>query len=81
MHHPLAPLINPQPFINVKPQPNICLIPLNNAHVGPFPPSTLLTPIVAHGQTLQPTLSFQHTYNLHLERFTPLMGVNLPFEG
>jgi len=29
---------------NVKPQPNSFPISLNNAHVKPFPPSTLLTP-------------------------------------
>ncbi len=69
MHHKLTPhtiLTNHTPpisfpyqplalCVNVKPQPNNFPIPLNNAHVKPFPPSTLLALIVAHDQTPQPT--------------------------
>jgi hypothetical protein len=44
--------------VNVKPQPNTFLIPLNNAHVEPFSPSTLLAFIVAHDKTPQPTSMF-----------------------
>jgi hypothetical protein len=74
-HHPptphtiltnYAPPINshyqPPTFcVNVNPQPNIFSIPLNNAHIRPFPPSILLAPIVAHDQTPQstPTLPTQ----------------------
>jgi hypothetical protein len=36
-------------------QPNIFPIPLNNAHVKPFPPSLSSTLIIAHDQTPQPT--------------------------
>jgi len=62
MHHPPTPhtiLTNHTPpisspyqpptlHVNVEPQPNIFSIPLNNAHVGAFPLSILLAPIVAH---------------------------------
>ncbi len=65
--------------VNVKPQ-LIFSIPLNNAHVRPFPPSILSTLIVAHDQTPQSTPSSQHIYNLHLEPLAPIVGVNLPFE-
>jgi hypothetical protein len=34
--------------LNVEPQPYISLNPLDHAHVGTFPLSTLLAPIVAH---------------------------------
>jgi hypothetical protein len=64
-HHPPTPhpiLTNHTPLINspyqsltlgviLEPQPNIFLIPLNNAHVEPFPPSTLSALIVAHDKT------------------------------
>jgi hypothetical protein len=62
MHHPptphtiltthTPPINSPyQPLAfcaNVEPQHNILIIPLNNAHVGPFFLHILLTPIVAH---------------------------------
>jgi len=68
-HHPLIPLpiqTNHTPFIsffyrplilcgNVGPQPYILKNPFDHAHVGPFPPSTILAPLVAHDQTSQPT--------------------------
>jgi hypothetical protein len=49
-----SPYQPPNLCVNVKPQPTF-LIPLNNAHVGPFPPSILLALIVAHDQTPQST--------------------------
>jgi hypothetical protein len=67
--------------VNVEPQYNTFPIPLNNAHVKPFPPSILLGLIVAHDQTPQPTPPSQHAYNFHLEPLATLVGVNLLFEG
>jgi hypothetical protein len=84
MHH-TPPTSSPyQPLalcVNVKPQPNTFLIPLNNAHVKPFPPSTLLALIVAHDQTPQPTPTLPTHFNIHLEPLAPLVNINLPFEG
>jgi hypothetical protein len=81
MHHPLAPPTNPQPFINVKPQSNIFLIPLNNAHVGPFPPSILLAPIVAHDQTPQPTPILPTRLQPPPKTFYPTYGCQFSLRG
>jgi hypothetical protein len=70
MHLPLVPpciLTNHTPPINspyqpltfrmnATPQPYTFPNPLNHAHVGPFPLSTLPTPQVRHDQTPQHTL-------------------------
>jgi hypothetical protein len=80
MHHPFVPL-NSQPFINVKPQLNIFVILLNNAHVGPFLLPIMLAPIVAHDQLPNLPPFSQHAYDFHLEAFTSFIGVNLPFNG
>jgi hypothetical protein len=42
--------------VNVRLQPHTFPNPLDHTHVGPFPPSTLPAPQVAHDQTPQPTL-------------------------
>jgi hypothetical protein len=43
-----SPYRPPAFCVNVKPQPYIFPNCLNHAHVKPFPPSTLPTPLVAH---------------------------------
>jgi hypothetical protein len=42
--------------VNVGFEPYTFPNPFDHAHVGPFPPSILPTPLVAHDQTSQPTL-------------------------
>jgi hypothetical protein len=88
MHLPLVPppiLTNQTPpvssfyqpltlCVNVRPQPYTFPNPLNYAHVGPFPPSTL--PIVAHDQTPNLSSFFQHVCNFHLKILAPLVGTN-----
>jgi hypothetical protein len=87
-HHPPAPpttLTNHTPpisspyqplslHVNVGSRPNTFLISLNNAHLEPFPPSTLNNAHV-HGQIPK------HTCNFHLELLALHVDVNLPFEG
>jgi hypothetical protein len=53
---PTSSPYRPQTFcVNVKPQPYTFPNPLENTHVGPFPPFTLPTFPVTHDQTPQPT--------------------------
>jgi hypothetical protein len=66
---------------NVGSQPYTFPNPLDNAFVGPFPPSTFLAPTIAHDQTPQPTPFPRHTHNFHLNPFAPPMGINLTFKG
>jgi len=58
-HHPLVHPTNPPSLLCkygafflaaflLKTQHNTFPIPLNNAHVGPFPPSIMLTHVIAH---------------------------------
>ncbi len=49
--------------------------PLDNAQVGPFPPSILSTLIIVHDW------AFQHICNLHVKAFAPLVGINILIEG
>jgi hypothetical protein len=49
---PISSLYRPPiPSFECQTQPYIFLNPLDHAHVGPFPLSTLSTPIIAHDQT------------------------------
>jgi hypothetical protein len=50
-----SPYQPPALQVNVMPQPYIFPNPIDHAHVGPFPLSTLPNPLVAHDQTHQPT--------------------------
>jgi hypothetical protein len=53
---PISSPYRPLAFcVNVKPQPYIFPNPFDHAHLGPFPPSTLPTPLIAHDQTPQHT--------------------------
>jgi hypothetical protein len=51
-----SPYRPPTLCVNVRPQPYTFPNPFDHAHVGPFPPSTLLTFLIAHDQIPQPTL-------------------------
>jgi hypothetical protein len=53
-----SPYQPPAFHVNVEPQHNTFPIPLNNAHVRLFGPSIMLTLIVSHDQTPQPTPTF-----------------------
>jgi hypothetical protein len=53
-----SPYWPPTLCVNVKPQTYTFANLLDHAHVRPFPPSILLTPLVAHDQTPQPTFIF-----------------------
>ncbi len=92
--HPLVPLpilTNHTPFtsspywlltlcVNVGPELYIFPNLFYHAHVGPFLPSTLPTPPVAHDQT--PNLcSSQNVCNFHLKFITPLINANLLVKG
>jgi hypothetical protein len=56
LHTTTSSPYRPQPFrVIMEPQPNIFPIPLNNTHVKLSPLSTLITLIIAHDQTPQPT--------------------------
>jgi hypothetical protein len=87
-NHPLVPLpivTNHTPHINslyrplafcvnVGPWPYTFQGPLDHAQVGPFPPSTISTPIVPHDRTPQPS-PISSTYSqLPLKVFCPTYG-------
>jgi len=74
------PLLAPTHCVNVGSQPHTFPNHLNHAQVKRFPPFTLLTPIVAHNQTPQPTFTSSTHCNLHLKSFAPLVSVNLPLK-
>jgi hypothetical protein len=57
--------------MNARPQPYTFPNPLDHAHVGPFPPSTLPTPPITHDQTPQPTLISSTCLQLPLKFFCP----------
>jgi hypothetical protein len=79
------PISSPyQPLVlqlNAKPQPYIFPNSLYHAHVKPFPPSTLPTPLVTHDQTPNLPLSHQHVCNLHLKFLSPPVGATLLSKG
>jgi hypothetical protein len=85
MHLPLVPfpiLTNHTPptnspyqplafCVNVKPQSYTFSNPFDHAHVRPFPLSTLLTLLVAHDQTPQPTFISLTCLQFPLKIFCP----------
>jgi len=67
--------------VNVGLQPYNFPNPFDHVRVGPFPPSILSIPIVAHDQTCQPTPFPQHTCNFHLKSLALPLGSNLLIKG
>ncbi len=67
--------------VNVEPQPNIFPIPINNTHVEPSALSIILTLIVPHDQTLQPTPIFPTHLQPPLRAFCPTYGCQFTFQG
>ncbi len=76
-----SPYRSPTLCVNVRPKPYTFPNPLDHAHVRPFPPSTLLVPLVAHDQAPNLPSFPQHICNFHLKSFAPLVGANLLVEG
>jgi hypothetical protein len=67
--------------VNVEPQPNTFLIPLNNTHVKPSPPSIMPTLIVVMIKPLNLPPILPTCLQPPPRAPCPTCGINLPFKG